>query len=73
MAYLASILGIFAITLNVYLFLFERQSIWDMHLVTQLLPIAAMVGTLIIIKRNVPFEFIPAFRKLSGFVMLVLS
>ena len=73
MAYLASIPGIFAITLNVYLFLFERQSIWDMNLITQLLPIVTMVGTLIIIKRNIPFEFVPAFGKLSGFVTLIFA
>ena len=73
MAYLASIPGIFAITLNVYLFLFERQSIWDVNLITQLLPIVTMVGTLIIIKRNIPFEFVPAFGKLSGFVTLVFA
>ena len=42
-----------------------------MNLITQLLPIATMFGTLVIIKRNVPFEFIPAFGKLSVFVTLV--
>ncbi len=73
MAYLTSIPGIFAITLNVYLFLFERQSIWDMNLITQLLPIVTMVGTLIIIKRNIPFEYVPAFGKLSGFVTLIFA
>ncbi|PWK28805.1 hypothetical protein LV89_00358 [Arcicella aurantiaca] len=73
LAYLACIPGIFAITLNMYLFLFERQSIWDMNLVTQLLPIVTMVGTLIIIKRNIPFEYVPAFGKLSGFVTLVFA
>ena len=72
-AYLASIPGIFAITLNVYLFLFERQSIWDMNLITQLLPIVTMVGTLMIIKRNIPFEHVPAFGKLSGFVTLIFA
>lgn len=73
LAYLACIPGIFAVTLNVYLFLFERQSIWDMNLITQLLPIVTMVGTLIIIKRNIPFEYVPAFGKLSGFVTLVFA
>ncbi len=73
LAYLACIPGIFAVTLNVYLFLFERQSIWDMNLITQILPIVTMVGTLIIIKRNIPFEYVPAFGKLSGFVTLVFA
>jgi hypothetical protein len=73
LAYLACIPGIFAITLNCYLFLFERQSIWDMNLITQLLPIVTMIGTLILIKKSIPFEHVPAFGKLSGFMTLVFA
>ena len=56
LAYIAAIPGIFAFTLNLYTFLFERQSIWTMNLVTQVLPIITMVITLILIKRNVPLS-----------------
>jgi hypothetical protein len=44
-----------------------------MNLITQVLPIVTMVGTLMIIKRNIPFEFVPAFGKLSGFVTLIFA
>jgi hypothetical protein len=73
LAYLACIPGIFAVTLNVYLFLFERQSVWDMNLMTQLLPIVTMVATLMLIKRQIPFEFVPNFGKLSGFMTLLVA
>lgn len=73
LVYLACIPGIFAITLNVYLFLFERQSIWQMNLVTQLLPIVSMVFTLIFIKQKVPFDLIPGFGKLSGFMTIIAA
>lgn len=73
LAYTAAIPGIFAFTLNLYTFLFERQSIWTMNLVTQVLPIITMVVTLILIKRNVPFEYVPAFGKLSGFITLIFA
>ena len=73
LAYCAAIPGIFAFTLNLYTFLFERQSIWTMNLVTQVLPIITMVITLILIKRNVPFEHVPAFGKLSGFITLIFA
>ena len=73
LAYCAAIPGIFAFTLNLYTFLFERQSIWTMNLVTQVLPIVTMVVTLILIKRNVPFEHVPAFGKLSGFITLIFA
>ncbi len=73
LAYLACVPGIFAVTLNVYLFLFERQSIWTMNLVTQGLPIITMVASLMLIKRQIPFDYVPAFGKLSGFMTLVAA
>ena len=73
LAYLACVPGIFALTLNVYLFLFERQSIWTMNLGTQALPIVTMVATLMLIKRQIPFDFVPAFGKLSGFMTLITA
>ncbi|GAB3794469.1 hypothetical protein GCM10028819_08220 [Spirosoma humi] len=69
--YLACIPGIFAVTLNIYLFLFERQSIWDMNLALQALPILTMVATLVLIRRKLPFSYIPGFGKLSGFLTLI--
>ncbi|MFN8353077.1 MAG: hypothetical protein U0Y10_01410 [Spirosomataceae bacterium] len=73
LSYLVCIPGIFAVTLNVYLFLFERQSVWDMNLVTQALPILSMIITLMLIKRKIPFELIPGFGKLSGFLTLIAA
>jgi hypothetical protein len=73
LVYLACIPGIFAVTLNVYLFLFERQSIWEMNFVTQVLPVLSMVLTLMLIKRKVPFGMIPGFGKLSGFMTIITA
>lgn len=73
LAYVACIPGMFAFTLNVYLFLFERQSIWDMNLALQVLPILTMVATLMLIKRKLPFNYIPAFGKLSNFLTMITA
>lgn len=73
LVYLACIPGVFAITLNVYLFLFERQSIWDLNLTLQVLPILTMVGTLMLIRRKMPFDYIPGFGRLSGFLTLIAA
>ncbi|GAB3336010.1 hypothetical protein GCM10027299_45600 [Larkinella ripae] len=73
LVYLACIPGIFAVTLNIYLFLFERQSIWQMNLITQVLPVVTMVATLMLIKRKLPFSYIPGFGKLSGFMTLIAA
>lgn len=71
--YLVCIPGIFAFTLNVYLFLFERRSVLDSDVYTQILPIISMIATLLIIRKNVSFNAVPGFDKLSGLVMMVLA
>jgi len=73
LVYLVTIPGIFAITLNIYLFLFERQSVFDANIYTQILPIISMIATLYIIRRNICFEDIPGFGKLSGLVMILTA
>ncbi|NNF35506.1 MAG: hypothetical protein HKN68_15460 [Saprospiraceae bacterium] len=71
--YLACVPGIFAITLNVYLFLFERQSIMDTDLFTQILPIVCMILTMWLVRRNVEFDDIPGFDKLSGLFIIITA
>ena len=71
--YLVCIPGIFAIALNVYQFVFERGSIMNMQLNTQLLPVFSMVATLLIIRRNVDFAYIPGFDRLSGLLWMIMA
>lgn len=71
MIYLVCVPGIFALMLNVYLFLFERQSVWQVNMYTQLLPILVMVVTLLIIKKFVSLDDIPGFGKIGGLVVMV--
>jgi hypothetical protein len=73
LVYLACIPGIFAVILNVYLFLFERQSVWDMNLGAQVLPILTMAGTLMLIRQKIPFTYIPEFGKLASFLTLMAA
>ncbi len=73
LSFAAAIPGIFAIMLNVYLFLFEKQPIMESNIYTQILPIFIMVLTFWLINRNVPFELIPGFNKISGLLMIVIS
>jgi len=69
--YLVAIPGIFAITLSVYLFFFERRSIFQTDVLTQILPVISMIATFLIIKRRVRLERIPGFGRISGLVMMV--
>ena len=69
--YLVSVPGVFAFTLSVYFFMFERRSVLDTDVYTQILPIISMIATFLIIKKNVPLDRIPGFGKISGLIMMV--
>src|SRR5688572_8136969 len=71
--YLVSIPGIFAVTLSIYLFLFERRSIMDTNLYTQVLPVFSMVVTILIIKKQVSLDLVPGFDKISGLILIIAS
>ncbi|KQS28137.1 hypothetical protein [Dyadobacter sp. Leaf189] len=73
LVYAVSIPGIFAFTLNIYLFLFERQSIWQANIILQFLPIISLALTLMLIKRKIPFALIPGFGKISGLLTLIAA
>lgn len=71
--YLICIPGIFAVTLNAYLFLFENQSIFYTNIYTQILPVFSMVVTLLIIRSYVDLDWIPGFNKLPGLLIIIFS
>lgn len=71
--YAVTIPGIFALFLNVYVFLFENRSIMDLNIHTQILPVVSMIATLLIIRRYASFDSIPGFDKISGFMMTIAA
>jgi hypothetical protein len=64
---------VLAAALGVYFFLFERGSIMDLNVLLQILPIVSMILTLLIIRRNVAFEQIPGFEKISSLIMMICA
>jgi len=74
LAYAACIPGIFSVTLSVYLFLFERGgSIFNLNILTQVVPIISMVLTLSIIRRNVPWEYVPGTGRLTNLMTMIAA
>ena len=71
--YAVSVPGIFALSLDVYSVLIEKRSIFQIDLLTQVLPVASMILTLLIIRRNVDLDFIPGFDRLSGLMMIITA
>ena len=69
--YMALVPGIFAVTLSAYMLLIERQSIQNIDLFTQIIPIISMALTLFLIKQNTSIRDIPGFGKLSGLMLII--
>lgn len=71
--YLVCVPGIFAVFFNLYLFIFERRSIFQTEIFTQLLPIVSMFVTLLLIRRNVSLDLVPGFDKITGLFMMITA
>lgn len=69
--YLLCIPGIFALSLNVYFFLFEKQSIMEANLLIQVLPILMMFVVIYLMKKNVDLDLIPGFDKLYALLWII--
>ncbi|TAK41946.1 MAG: hypothetical protein EPO28_07890 [Saprospiraceae bacterium] len=73
LVYLSCVPGIFAVTLSIYLFIFERRPILQTDIYTQILPVLSMVGTLLLIRRNVDLKDVPGFEKISGLILVITA
>lgn len=71
--YMVSIPGIFAVALNVYFFLFQRQDIMQTDLLLQVLPVFSMFLTVFILKKNINLEYIPGFDKIYALWMILFA
>ena len=65
--------GVFSVALSVYFFLFQRGSILNTNILTQILPVLSMVLTITTIRRNVSLRYIPGTDRISSLMMLIGS
>lgn len=71
--YAVCIPGLLALALLVYLFLFERMSVYDVNLLTTFVPIASMTATLVLIRHDVDLDYVPGFGRLSGLMAVIFG
>lgn len=71
LVYLVAVPAILAVSYTIYKWLFERGSIMDANIMLQILPIASMLLTFFIVKKQVRIESLPGFNRLSGLVMMI--
>ena len=72
LVYAACIPGTFAAAITLYLVLFAGENLLDVNALVTLAPLLSMGATLAIASRNVDFEPLPGFGRLSG-LMVVLG
>ena len=71
--YITCIPAIFIVFLSLYALIFERASIAETNLLTQIVPVISMIATLLIVKSNVALDRIPGFGKISGFLLMIVA
>ena len=71
LVYAACAPGIFAAVTVVYALLFSGDNLLDLNAATYLAPIAAMVLILGIMRRNVRFDEVPGFGRITGLMTMI--
>ncbi len=71
LVYLACVPGMFAGVLTAYTLFFSRENLLDTNLLVYFLPIVSMIITLVLIRKNVAFDEVPGFDRLSGLMVMV--
>ena len=71
LVYLACVPGLFAGVLTAYTLFFTRENLMDASLVVYVAPIVSMIVTLILIKKNVDFDQVPGFDRISGLMIMI--
>ena len=63
--------GIFAAVAVLYALFFTGENLLDLNAATYLAPIASMVLTLGLMRRNVSFDEVPGFNRLTGLMTMI--
>lgn len=71
LVYAACLPGVGAAVLTLYTLLFTNENLLDKDLLVYVLPVVSMVATLVLVRRAVPFDLVPGFDRLAGFMVVI--
>jgi hypothetical protein len=71
LVYLTCVPGTFAAVLTGYTLFFSHENLLDVNPLVYFLPIISMVVTLVLIRKNVAFDLVPGFDRLSGLMVMI--
>ena len=63
--------GLFSGVLTAYTLFFSRENLLDASLLAYFTPVVSMIVTLVFIRKNVSFDDIPGFDRLSGLMVMI--
>lgn len=63
--------GIFAITLLIYALTYMKINVYEIDLLTHVLPVVSMIVTILVIRKYVNLDEVPGFNKISGLMMMI--
>ena len=72
LVYAACVPGTFAAVLVVYALFFSGENLLDVNMIICVVPIVAMVATLGVMRRNVDFNRVPGFNRLTGLMTMLV-
>ncbi len=71
LVYLACVPGLFAAVLTAYTLFLSHENLLDVNPLVYFLPIVSMIVTLVFMRKNVSFDQVPGFDRLSGLMVMI--
>lgn len=71
LVYLVCVPGLFASVLTAYTLFINKENLLDANTLVYFAPIVSMIVTLVFIGRNVSFDDVPGFERLSGLMVMM--
>jgi hypothetical protein len=71
LVYLACVPGLFSGVLTAYTLFISRENLLDVNPLAYFLPITSMIVTLALVRKNVTFDEVPGFDRLSGLMVMM--
>jgi hypothetical protein len=71
LVYVVCVPGLFSSVLTAYAMFFRNENLLEVNLLIYFLPIVSMVVTLVFVHKNVGFEAVPGFDRLSGLMIMI--
>ena len=71
LVYAVCVPGMFSAVLTAYSMFFRNENLLEVNLLVYLLPLVSMTVALVFVHKNVGFEAVPGFDRLSGLMILI--